>query len=225
MKRTALTILSLIACSGLIPSSASAGVDGPGAAGAGYLILPVGPRAIAMGEARTAAIGDPFDWTVNPASLQTLGSNGVGAFHSEWIMQSRYDHVCGNWRANDWFSVGGGFTYQYDDEIQGYNAEGLETGMLENYSYQGMVGLGFTAAGSFSAGINLKFFRETLSEWSAGGLGVDIGARYEILPSRAAIGFAVQNIGPDVQFDDAKESLPMTVRGGAAWTFGLQPGD
>lgn len=223
MKRTTLTILVLTACAALCASPALA-EDGPGGAGAGYLLLPVGPRAISMGEARTAG-GDPFDWTVNPASLRSSGGSGIGAFHSEWIMETRYDHLCGSWLVNEWLSVGGGFTYQYSEDIQGYDAAGLETEALNNYNYQGIIGLGFTPSACFSAGMNLKYFRETLSEWSAGGFGIDIGARYEIVPLHAALGFSVQNIGPDITFIERKESLPLTVRGGAAWALPLPRND
>jgi hypothetical protein len=220
MKKTALWVAILTACAICVAAQASA-TDGPGSSGAGYLLLPIGPRAIAMGEARTAITGDPFDWTVNPAALQTLGRNSISAFHSEWIMEARYDYLGGTYRVNEWLSVAGGFIYQYNEDIQGYDELGIETELLKNYNYQGIIGLGFAPATSFSAGFNLKYFGETLSEWSASGFGIDVGARYEILPINTAIGVAVQNIGPDVKFIETKESLPMTIRGGAAWTLEL----
>ncbi len=224
MKKTRLPMMILTVWAICIAGPLSA-ADGPGSAGASYLLLPIGPRAISMGEARTALGGDPFDWTINPALLQSLESDGIGAFHGEWIMEMRYDHLGGNWRVNEWFSVGAGFIYQYNEEIQGYDASGFETELLDNYNYQGMIGLGFTPARSLTTGINLKYFGETLSEWSAGGFGVDIGARYEIAPIHAAIGVSVQNVGPDVQFIETKEPLPMVIRGGGAWTLELPRND
>ena len=195
--------------------------DGSESSGAGYLMLPVGPRMIAMGDARAAVTGDPFNWLANPASLRTLDQSGIGLFHSEWIMDTRYDHICGTLKLNERVSIAGGIVYQYADDIQGYDQFGTETAMLKNYNYQALVGIAFTPAESFAAGINIKHFRETLDEWSAGGLGLDAGALYTIVPIRTTLGFSVQNMGPEIRFISRKEPLPLAIRGGAAHTLQL----
>jgi hypothetical protein len=90
---------------------------------------------------------------------------------------------------------------------------------LKSNNYQIVLGAGFTPIENLMAGINLKYFKEKLDEWSAGGVGFDIGCLYHIDRTRTTFGAAVQNIGPDISFNDVDEPLPMTIRGGASQTI------
>ena len=191
--------------------------EGPGSAGAGYLLRPVGPKSIAMGEVK-AALDDPFNWLSNPATLPLSKRIGFGAFHSEWLMDTRYSSLSGNTRVSEWLTLGGGLIYEYGNDIQGYDEFGQMTDPLKNYNYQALVGLGFGPAANFSAGVNLKYFRETLSEWFADGFGFDIGAFYDMPVAGLNVGLTVQNIGPDIKFIDKNEPIPTTVRAGAIYT-------
>jgi len=193
--------------------------DGPGSAGAGYLLRPVGPKSIAMGEVKAALNDDPFNWLSNPASLPSMEKSGFGLFHSEWLMDTRYTSLSGNARVAKWLTLGAGLIYEYGDDIQGYDNFGQVTDPLKNYNYQALIGLGFGPGANFSAGLNLKYFRETLSEWSAGGYGVDIGAFYDVPVANLKFGLTVQNIGPDVKFVEIEEPLPTTTRVGAVYTM------
>ena len=210
-------ILALLTAS-IFSAPAARAIDGPGSAGAGYLLRPVGPKSIAMGEIKAALDDDPFNWLSNPATLSTMERNGFGLFHSEWLMDKRYSNLSGNIRLSKWFTLGGGLIYEYGADIQGYDEFGQMTDPLKNYNYQALVGLGFGPTANFSAGINLKYFRESLSEWSAGGYGIDAGAFYDIPVAGLNLGLTVQNIGPDIKFIDKEEPLPMTIRAGAVYT-------
>jgi hypothetical protein len=193
--------------------------DGPGSAGASYLLRPVGPKSIAMGEIKAALDSDPFNWLSNPATLAPMKKSGFGLFHSEWLMDNRYSSLTGNVRLSKMFTLGGGLIYESGKDIQGYDAFGQMTDPLKNYNYQMLVGLGFGPTANFSAGLNLKHFRETLSEWSADGYAVDLGAFYAVPLAGLKFGLAIQNIGPDIQFRELKESIPMSTRVGAVYTM------
>jgi hypothetical protein len=198
--------------------------DGPGSAGAAYLLRPAGPKSIAMGEVRAALDDDPFNWLSNPATLPSINRSGFGLFHSEWLMDTRYSSLSGNTRVSKWLTLGGGLIYEYGNDIQGYDELGQMTDPLKNYNYQALVGLGFGPTANFSAGVNLKYFRETLSEWSAGGYGIDVGAFYDIPVAGTKVGLTVQNIGPDIKFIQKEEPIPTTVRAGAVYTAAAAPG-
>lgn len=192
--------------------------DGPGSTGAGYLLRPVGPKSIAMGDVKAALDDDPFNWLSNPATLPSMKRSGFGLFHSEWLMDTRYSSLSGNARVSKWLTLGGGLIYEYGNDIQGYDEFGQMTDPLKNYNYQALVGLGFGPTANFSAGVNLKYFRETLSEWSASGYGIDVGAFYDISVAGTKVGLTVQNIGPDIKFVEKEEPLPTTIRAGAVYT-------
>ena len=172
-----------------------------------------------MGEVKAALDSDPFNWLSNPATMTTMGGSGIGMFHSEWLMDKRYTSLSANTRLSSWLSLGGGLIYEYGEDIQGFDDFGQETNPLKNYDYQALVGLGFGPSADFSGGINLKYFRETLSEWSAGGFGVDIGASYDVPAAGLKLGVTVQNIGPDIKFIEKEEPLPTTTRVGAVYTM------
>jgi hypothetical protein len=210
-------ILAVILAS-IFSAPAAGAADGPASAGAGYLLRSVGPKSIAMGEVKAALDDDPFNWLANPAVLPAMTRSGLGLSHSEWIMDTRYTTLAGNARIVEWFTIGGGIVYENGKDIQGYDALGQMTESLKNYNYQAMLGLGFGPAASFSAGVNLKYFRESLADWDAGGFGIDLGAFYDIAPAGIKVGACVQNIGSDIKFIERKEVLPTTIRGGAVYT-------
>jgi hypothetical protein len=205
-------------CLMLIPLSAAVAAEGPGSSGASYLNLTVGAKSIAMGEVSAALIGDPFNWMSNPASLHYMEGTGVGIFHAEWIIDTNYENLNFHHRVNDMFAVTCGFVYSYQPEIQGYDELGVETKMLKSNNYQALIGFGVTPVDAFTAGINVKYFNEKLDEWNADGMAVDLGAIYAIEQYGAAIGVAVQNLGPEIKFESLDEPLPTNVVFGASQT-------
>lgn len=222
-------VLLYLLAAGLIlsvfPAHSAHAQEGPGNAGAGYLILPVGPKSIAMGETKAALLEDPFNWMANPAALHGMQGSGLGLSHSEWIVDTRYENLSGHHRISEKFIISGGIIYTYRPDIQGYDDQGQETKMLKNNNYQILVGLGFTPVKQFSAGMNIKYFRETLDDWAAGGVGIDIGALYMIEKTKTAIGFSAQNLGPDIRFDSFAEPLPLMIRFGVSHSSELIPDD
>jgi hypothetical protein len=215
-RKTAI-ILALLAAT-MFSAPAVDAADGAGSAGAGYLLRPVGPKSISMGEIKAALGDDPFNWLSNPATLPSMERTGFGLFHSEWLMDTRYSSLSGNARVSSWLTLGGGLVYEYGEDIQGYDEFGQMTDPLKNYNYQALVGLGFGPTANFSGGVNVKYFRESLAEWSAGGYGFDIGAYYDIPVAGINLGLTVQNLGPDIKFIEREEPLPTTIRAGAVYT-------
>jgi hypothetical protein len=197
----------------------SPATDGPASTGASYLKLPLGAHSIAMGETKAALIADPYSWLANPGALQGLKGSGVGAFHSEWMLENRYDNLMGYHRFNKRFIAGAALTYSYRPDIQGYDDLGSETEMLKSNNYQIVIGVGYSPVRALTFGLNAKYFRETLANWSAGGPGFDLGALYTVAAARTSFGLAVEHLGPSVTFDKSGEPLPVTVRFGVSSTL------
>lgn len=207
----------------LVVASPARAFEGPGCTGAGYITLPVGAKSIAMGETRAALGGDAFNWIASPGTMHLVREGGIGVFHAEWIADTRYDNISYQRRINDKLIVCGGFVYTYRPDIQGYDSYGTETKTLKSNNYQAVVGVGYTPVHTFTAAINIKYFREKLDEWSAGGGAVDLGALYAFDAPKIAFGVALQNIGPDIRYESDAEPLPLVIRAGASHTITAVP--
>lgn len=215
IQRSLATAAAIIA----FASGGATGQQGPGTSGADYVRRPVGSKSIGMGEVKSALQGDPFNWLANPATAGLMDGTGLGVLHSEWIVDTNYENISLHHRFLDELIFMGSFTYEYRPDIQGYDEFGIETKKLKNNSYQAVAGIGYSPFGNLSLGANIKYFRETLDEWSAGGVAFDLGALYRFAPSGIAIGFSAQHIGPDIAFDAIEEPLPMTIRFGLSHAF------
>jgi len=68
-------------------------------------------------------------------------------------------------------------------------------------------------------GTNVKLVRQTVENFSAGGVGFDLGSIYDVSPN-LRVGFSVQNLGgPNITLRDTKETYPVEFRGGFAATL------
>jgi hypothetical protein len=219
MKHALVIILSvsMITCWFLIVPSTSWASEGPGSAGASYLTLPVSAKSIAMGDVKSALPEDPFNWMSTPGAFHYMEGSGIGLFHAEWIVDTRYNNLSYYHRINKMLIISGGFVFTYRPSIQGYSEyPPVKTKELKSNNYQLLLGLGLSPVKSFTAGINLKYFREKLDEWSAGGMGIDLGALYSFDTANISFGFVVQNLGPDIKFESLKEPIPLTIRFGVS---------
>jgi hypothetical protein len=70
-----------------------------------------------------------------------------------------------------------------------------------------------------SLGTNLKIVRSQVEDFTATGVGADVGALYSLTP-RLRVGASLLNIGgPTLTQRDVAESFPLEVRGGVAFAF------
>ncbi|MBN2070335.1 MAG: PorV/PorQ family protein [Candidatus Krumholzibacteriota bacterium] len=198
-----------------VPVALSA-TDGPGCTGANYLTYTVGSKSVAMGEAVAALSGDQFTWLSSPGTFHFMEGSGVGITHAEWLIDTRFNNLSYYQRISDMYVFSGAITYTYRPDIQGYDSYGIETSKLQSYNYVAQAGVGFTPVDQFTVGMNLKYFREKLDSWAEGGICFDLGALFTIESKNIALGFVLQNIGPDLESETMKEPLPMTIRFGAS---------
>ena len=195
-----------------------ANANGAGSTGASYLTLPVSPKSISMGEAG-AAVDNPFALFNNPALMSAYKGRGIAISHSEWIVDDRYDNLSGYTRINDKFVLGGGVTFLYRPEIEGFDGSGVPTEGFTSNNYQVIVGCQFSPTNRISTGLNFKYFREKLGVWHASGVAVDIGLLYKIEEWGFSAGVAIQNFGPDIKFESINEPIPLTIRVGGSQLF------
>ena len=198
--------------------------SGPGVSGASFLSLPVGARSIALGEASAALANDPFTWLSNPGLMPMAAGNGVGAFHSQWALDTYYDNVIATGSINDLVSVGGAFTYFSSPDVQGFDDVGNRTTSVSSNSFQGVLGMGISPMTGLGAGINVKYLQDKIADWTARGWAVDIGAAWTAPVLGLTFGAAAQNLGNDITFIERSEKLPTSLRVGVSGAFSLVAG-
>ena len=206
--------LSLAACP-------AASQEGAGASGASFLTLPVGARSIGLGETGAALPGDPFTWLSNPALLPFGEMSGIGAFHSEWTLDTYYDNIVARHPLNRFVSIGAAFTYLSSPNIPGFDVDGNPTADVSNNDLQGIVGVGFEPVPGLGIGVNAKYLQERIAEFTGRGWAVDAGAAWSSGFHEFALGAAVQNLGSDITYIMEKEKLPTTIRAGASGALPL----
>lgn len=207
------TLVTIMILSAAFPAAAE---NGAGASGASFLSLPVGARSIALGETGAALARDPFTWLSNPALLPFAEGNGVGAFHSQWTLDTYYDNVLAKHTLNRFVTIGAAFTYLSSPDIPGYDIDGNKTADVGNNDLQGIVGIGFRPIPGLGGGINVKYIQERIADWTGRGWAADIGAAWLTGFRDIVLGAAVQNLGSDITYIKESEKLPTTFRVGAS---------
>lgn len=198
---------------------------GAGTTSAEFLNLGVGARAVAMGEAYTAAGNDANVIAWNPAGLARIEKQEISFTHLEFIEDTRYDWL-GYARPISKLGVFGlGFAKLTQSSIQAFDANGKSIGTIGAGDWLGTLSYSKAIGERLSLGVSSKYIRSTLSGISATAFGADIGILY-IAPRKIAdgdlrVGAAVQNVGTKMKFQSESFSLPTTVRGGVSYTRDL----
>jgi len=188
-----------------------------------------GVRQLGMGEVATGLSDDASAIHYNPAGIATIRNIEFNAMYHQNILDTRNEAV--------------NFTYPLNRGILGKRA-GIGIALL---AYQGgemewnelnpdesvksseivsaesdyQVGLCYgqeiaSFSGNTYAGIMVKWIRSTLAEkYGASALGIDIGVLHKM--REFGLGIALQNIGTDIKFIEAVDSLPLSLRFGGSY--------
>jgi hypothetical protein len=174
-----------------------------GTAGAQELLLPGGARGLALGGAMLADIqgAEAIFW--NPAGMATSEK-------SSELLVSRFDYIAG-------ISLNAiAFTKNFRDYgVVGISLKSVSIGDIKETTDDKPDGTGNTFAPAFQTwslsyarsftdrivvGCNAKYIREQILNEIANGIAFDLGLQYESGFPGLRIGFAIQNIGPLMQF-------------------------
>ncbi len=201
------------------------GLSPPGAwaAGAGrepfnFLFLDADARAAGLGGAYTALAKDANALLYNAAGLGRVGAHQavfMGNRYAEGVSQEYLAYASHRgWGVNlNHLSFGAipRTTVSNPDGAGSFGIRDLAVGAGYGRLLSKVPGL--------SLGAGVKFLRETIDDASASGYAADLGALWEP-PSIPGLGLgaAVQNMGPPVRFQAARENLPLNVRLGAAYS-------
>lgn len=171
--------------------------------------LPIGARAVAMGEAHTAVSGDPNASSWNPAGLSGLSSSVLTLHHSEWFFDTNFQNVGFSIPARE-FTVAAQLSHVGLGAFERRSSQGiLEEGIIR----ANIIGVGFAAAydlGLLSVGATLRGFHEKLDAFTISGGAFGVGALYNL--NRITLGLTLENLGAATSF-----KIPMMGRFGVSY--------
>ncbi|HMB71310.1 MAG TPA: PorV/PorQ family protein [bacterium] len=193
-----------------------------GTAGAQFLKIGTGARAVGMGEAFVAVADDASAIWWNPAGVARITMNGesqVTLNHSTWAADISHEFFG---YAFTYAALPGAFAFsstvlQMDPiaERTEYSPEG--TG--RNFD-AGSFNLAATWARNlidrFAFGVTVKYVHEGLADANADGVVVDFGTLYFTDFRTIRIGMAIQSLGPSISFVDDSFPMPTMFKVGAA---------
>jgi hypothetical protein len=195
---------------------AGAGGEATGGQPGSWLMNYSGARTLGMGGAFVATADDAFGILWNPAGLQRMDQNelmfeNVRLFEDAAVNGFAFA-VPGSRLPSFGISMvalrSGGF--ERTDEMNG----DLGTFQERETAYLLTMAKGLTPR--LAIGANLKVVQQSVEDWSAGGLGGDVGAIVQVTPA-LRLGASASNLGgPRVTLRDTPESFPLRLRGGAA---------
>ena len=216
MKRVAVTGVLVVM---LFLASGTPGLFALGETGAQFLKIGVGARACAMGEAYTALSGDATGIYWNPAGLTQVASPEIAAMHNSWLMDMSYQYAAVA-VPRGFGTIGVGVAYSSSGDIPKY--EDFEhKGEYSAYDASGTVAIGIDRGGMVSYGLGLKFIHQKIEDETASGFGADLGLIARVPGHHSmALGLVLQNIGPEIQFIDESDPLPLNVKVGLGYVRG-----
>ena len=220
MKRLLTTLLVLTLLPGAL-FGGSFGSSAKGTTAAEFLQLGVGGRAMGMGGAYTAVAdgADALYW--NPAALTAVGKRAATFMHAAHLQSSFYDYAAYAQKIGTHGAFGVGLQYLDAGSITETDANFNAVGTFHPYDLALAAGYAYKLEGGPLAGAALggsaKYIRSVILH-TAQTSAVDLGALSpEYLDRRLRLGVAVLNLGAALKYQDAKENLPLTVKGGGAY--------
>jgi len=173
-----------------------------GTAGAKFLSIGVGSKAVAMSDAFVAVANDVSALYWNPAGISFLSKNMVLLNHTDWVHDINHDYFGATFNIGGQNHFGVSFTFLSMPDQEVYTVQSPEgTGLKYGTS---SFALGFTFARSlterFSLGVTAKYIREQIWEAEASNVGFDLGLLYRIGVEDLMIGMSIQNLGPTMKF-------------------------
>lgn len=246
MKKHILTLLVLATCNialsqetVIIPNTVDSRVI---TTGVPFLLIASDARAAGMGDMGVATSVDAYSQQWNQSKYAfSLAKSGIGVSYTPYLSKLVNDIFLGNItyfnRLNDRSAFGVSFKYFSLGEIEIREFE-TDLGIIEKpneLTFDASYSL--RLADQFSMAVGLRYLRSDLriqasqtntTAKAASSIGVDISGyyqseenAYDSFNGRTRLGFAIQNLGPTIKYDEGgrENFLPTTLRLGGGFDF------
>lgn len=202
----------------------------PGTAGANFLQIGAGPRAVAMGEAHTAVADDAYGGYWNPAGLSQLKYPEAALMHNQLGQGVNQQYLAYVHPLRPSHALAGSLTHLSAGTIESYDANGARRGAVNasdlalSVAYGHLLSLTSVRAPEIRLGLGGRWIEERLAAAKASTLAGDFGLLIANLDNAFGdnargfkLGLALRNVGPGLQFHTERTPLPRTYSAGLAW--------
>lgn len=179
------------------------GDENVGTAGAQFLRIPVGARAVGLGKAYTACAIDGAALYWNPAGImQTLGRKTVFLSHSQYAADIDLNYASYHFHGQNfgWGLLFGMLDSGDIPRTDEFHQEGTGQTFTANQYFVGL-SLARSMTDRFSIGGTVKLYQENLDEFTVRTWLLDLGILYYVGLGDLRVGFAAKNFGPDLKPD------------------------
>ncbi len=191
------------------------------------LSVPATARALSLGGAYTAVVGDEGNIFVNPAGLAAVSHAALGVSYERYLFDSYLVAAGAAFRSGHFdlglgvqmLNYGSDTVYRPDPLFGGSRGIADPNGAMVGAYNAAATGAAAYRLGMFSLGASVKYLKEHMSIpdttlYDASGFGFDVGGALAIFDI-AALGVVVQNLGPNLKTNTGTLApLPRTVRAG-----------
>ena len=186
------------------------------ASGASFLKLGVGARALGLGSAYTSVANDVTALYWNPGGLAQLKNREVSAMHAELFADTRFDFFgYAHPTSKGTWSIGA--VYLSQGSIEGRSETRTKSSDFTASDLSVTFGASKYVSGRTSLGLNLKVLQSKMAGNSSSGFALDAGSIWKISDSKLEMGFAVQNLGPQMKFREEGYPLPLSLASGVSY--------
>ncbi|WCO01013.1 type IX secretion system outer membrane channel protein PorV [Psychroserpens ponticola] len=208
--------------------------------GVPFLLIASDARAAGMGDIGVATSADANSQQWNPAKYSfSLAKSGIGVNYTPYLSRLVNDIFLGNFtyfnRLNERSAFAVSFKYFSLGEIEIVQDEFSEALIEQPNELTFDASYSLRLADQFSMAVALRYLRSDLriqavdaNAAAASSIGVDIAGyyqseeeAYDSFNGRWRAGFAIQNLGPKIKYDDGgrENFLPTTLRLGGGFDF------
>lgn len=173
-----------------------------GSAGAQFLKIGVGARAMGMGGAYTSLTGDATTLAWNPASIGPADYIQLSVQHTQWVAELDHNFVGLIIPLNDQFNLGFHTVYLTSGDIEITTIDRPEgTGTFYSVSD---IAAGATMSARLTSQLaiatTVKYVEERIHDVTSGGVALDAGAWYATGYRSLTLGFSLSNLGFEQSF-------------------------
>jgi hypothetical protein len=190
--------------------------DADGGAPGDWLSRYSGARSVGFGGAFVASANEPMGVVWNPAGLSQLFQNELHVETARLFESTNISAVSFAAPARRIPSFGITMVMLSSGEFERTNELNESLGTFEEADMAFLLTASKNLSTNMAVGTNLKVVRQSLEEFSAAGVGFDVGMMYDISPA-LRLGASLLNIGgPSLALRDTDEKFPFEFRGGLA---------
>jgi len=218
VQRTSIVVLMLMMTAALASRALAFGSDEIGTTGFNFVKIGIGARPVAMWSAFTGLADDVSAIYWNPGGLAAVGERQATTTYLNYLagIQSGFAGLL--WPLDETNAVGVGLSYLTSGDIPKLDEQGNDLGTFGSSALALAMAYGREVVPDVWAGVSLKGLYQTIDDYSAHGVALDLGVLYRSRVPGLTAGAAVLNLGTQTgAFIDEKDPLPTEIRIGGAY--------